>query len=71
MNSTITRVKLVLTYGDTINTRTVCEHINISKLKIGENKIRITNRKIIRLLRRSSLYEVINSLCFGNNLNLT
>ena len=60
MVSTITSVKIELTYGDINDTKTICHRINISELKMGENKIIITSRRMIRLLRCSSLYEIFN-----------
>ena len=52
---TISKIKLKLTYGDPNNIRTICQRVSLCDLQMGENNIKITSKKILRLFRHSSL----------------
>ena len=59
LDNFITSIKLRLLSVQSNDIVDIYEHINVSDLKLGENKIRITNPQIIRLLKNSSrVYKV-------------
>ena len=58
---TVSKIKLKLTYGDPIDIKTVYQRVNICNLKVGENNIIITCKKILRLFRNSNLYGIFKT----------
>ena len=58
---TISKIKLKLTYGDPNNIRTVCQRVSLCDLQMGENNIKITSKKILRLFRHSNLTQIFHA----------
>ena len=59
LDNFITSIKLRLLSVQSNDIVDIYQHINVSDLKLGENKIRITNPQIIRLLKNlSRVYKV-------------
>ena len=58
---TISKIKLKLTYGDPSYIRTIYQRVSLCELQTGENNIKITSKKILRLFRHSSLSQIFHA----------